>query len=118
MNWSDFFRRNLIESLPYFIRFFDFCFTFLDQLDLTGRSYTFEEWFRAITLIFDAICFLDPRASINGITFIMDAAGVTMRHLMFFGFENSRKQFQVMQVVFQYSQKYTSKCLLLKHNIW
>lgn len=68
-----------------------------DQLDVTGAHYTFKEWFRAITLIFDTLCFLDEKVMVNGVTFLMDAKGVAMKHLMFFGFNNCRKQFSVMQ---------------------
>ncbi|XP_060552146.1 alpha-tocopherol transfer protein-like [Ruditapes philippinarum] len=68
-----------------------------DQLDVSGAAYSFADWFRAITLVFDAMCFLDERVMVNGITFLMDAKGVAMKHLMFFGFNNCRKQFEVMQ---------------------
>ncbi|KAH3844662.1 alpha-tocopherol transfer protein-like [Dreissena polymorpha] len=68
-----------------------------NQLDVSGKSYTFEEWFQAITLVFDTVCFLDPQARTHGITFLMDAKGVRLKHLLFFGFDNSCKQFTVMQ---------------------
>ena len=77
-----------------------FHFYFLiDQLDVSGTTYNFNDWFRAITLVFDALCFLDERVMVNGITFLMDAKGVAMKHFMFFGFNNCRKQFEVMQVI-------------------
>ncbi|KAL4238013.1 hypothetical protein ACF0H5_002724 [Mactra antiquata] len=68
-----------------------------DQLDVTGHAYTFKEWFRAITVVFDALCFLDEKVMVNGVTFLMDAKGVAMKHITFFGFNNCRKQFVVMQ---------------------
>jgi hypothetical protein len=73
-------------------------FPLSDQLDVSAAAYSFADWFRAITLVFDAMCFLDERVMVNGITFLMDAKGVAMKHLMFFGFNNCRKQFEVMQV--------------------
>ncbi|XP_045187990.1 alpha-tocopherol transfer protein-like isoform X2 [Mercenaria mercenaria] len=68
-----------------------------NQLDVSGSAYSFNDWFRAITLVFDALCFLDEKVMVNGVTFLMDAKGVAMKHLMFFGFNNCRKQFAVMQ---------------------
>ena len=74
--------------------------TILGQLDCSGESYSFEDWFRAVTVVFDALCMLDECAMENGVTFLMDAEQVSLKHLKFFGFGNSMRQFSVMQVRF------------------
>ncbi|XP_052769592.1 alpha-tocopherol transfer protein-like [Mya arenaria] len=68
-----------------------------NELDVSGVSYTFEEWFRAISVVFDVVSFMDETSYRNGITILMDAKGVRLAHLLFFGYTNSCKQVAMMQ---------------------
>ncbi|WAR18214.1 hypothetical protein MAR_000052, partial [Mya arenaria] len=69
-----------------------------NELDVSGVSYTFEEWFRAISVVFDVVSFMDETSYRNGITILMDAKGVRLAHLLFFGYTNSCKQVAMMQI--------------------
>ena len=93
----------------------------IGELDVSGKTYTFDEWFRAISVVFDVVCFLDARAYQNGVTFLMDAKGVSLSHLLFFGFENSCQQFSFMQVIYTMCvtppiEHYIIYCPFYKHS--
>ncbi|KAL5021854.1 hypothetical protein ScPMuIL_001009 [Solemya velum] len=66
------------------------------QLDPSGRSYSFDDWMRFNTLIVNSLLF-DENVQVNGVLFLLDFNGLTLKHQSFIGIEESKNIFQTLQ---------------------